>query len=64
MYSNASLGQVAVSHTAGKTYFNFGAWSSEVASRRNNEARYRLSPSPRVATALSLWWQTKRRAGD
>lgn len=37
MYRNASLGHIAVSHAAGKASFDFGAWQSEVASRRNDE---------------------------
>jgi hypothetical protein len=37
MYRNASLGHVAVSRADGKTSFDFGAWQSEVASRRNDD---------------------------
>jgi hypothetical protein len=37
MYRNASLGHVAVSRAAGKTSFDFGAWQSEVASRKNDD---------------------------
>jgi CubicO group peptidase (beta-lactamase class C family) len=37
MYRNASLGHIGVSRTAGKTSFDFGAWQSEVASRRNDD---------------------------
>lgn len=34
-YSNASLGNIDVSMDAGKTYFDFGEWKSEVASKKN-----------------------------
>jgi CubicO group peptidase (beta-lactamase class C family) len=37
MYRNASLGHIGVSHAAGKTDFDFGAWQSEVASRKNDD---------------------------
>jgi CubicO group peptidase (beta-lactamase class C family) len=37
MYRNASLGRVAVSRADGKTSFDFGAWQSEVASRKNDD---------------------------
>lgn len=37
MYRNASLGHIDVSHAAGKTNFDFGAWQSEVASRKNDD---------------------------
>jgi CubicO group peptidase (beta-lactamase class C family) len=37
MYRNASLGHIAVSHATGKASFDFGAWQSEVASRRNDD---------------------------
>jgi CubicO group peptidase (beta-lactamase class C family) len=37
MYRNASLGHVAVSRADGKTSFDFGAWRSEVASRKNDD---------------------------
>lgn len=36
-YRNASLGAVDVSHRGGATWFDFGAWRSEVASRRNDD---------------------------
>ena len=35
LYSNAALGQIAVSRSNGATTFDFGEWKSEVASRRN-----------------------------
>lgn len=34
-YSNAGLGEIAVSRANGATLFDFGEWKSEVASRRN-----------------------------
>jgi len=34
-YSNASLGEIAVSRPSGSTLFDFGEWKSEVASRVN-----------------------------
>jgi CubicO group peptidase (beta-lactamase class C family) len=34
-YSNASLGDLEVSMAGGKTYFDFGEWKSEVASKKN-----------------------------
>jgi len=34
-YSNASLGSIAVSTAGGSTFFDFGEWKSEVASRKN-----------------------------
>ena len=37
MYRNPSLGHIAVSQAAGKTSFDFGAWQSEVASRKNDD---------------------------
>jgi CubicO group peptidase (beta-lactamase class C family) len=37
MYRNPSLGQIGVSQAAGKTSFDFGAWKSEVASRKNDD---------------------------
>jgi len=35
LYSNAALGDVAVSRSGNATVFDFGEWKSEVASRRN-----------------------------
>jgi CubicO group peptidase (beta-lactamase class C family) len=37
MYRNASLGHIAVSREDGKASFDFGAWQSEIASRRNDD---------------------------
>jgi CubicO group peptidase (beta-lactamase class C family) len=34
-YSNAALGEIAVSRTGDKTTFDFGEWKSEVSSRKN-----------------------------
>ena len=34
-YSNASLGDLDVSMSSGKTYFDFGEWKSEVATKKN-----------------------------
>jgi len=34
-YTNAALGEIAVSHPAAATVFDFGEWKSEVASRHN-----------------------------
>jgi hypothetical protein len=34
-YTNASLGQIAVSTSGSFTFFDFGEWKSEVASRKN-----------------------------
>jgi hypothetical protein len=34
-YSNASLGDIDVSQSGGKTLFDFGEWKSEVATRTN-----------------------------
>jgi len=34
-YSNASLGNIDVSVSDGKTYFDFGEWKSEVATKKN-----------------------------
>lgn len=34
-YSNASLGDIDVSTSGGKTYFDFGEWKSEVATKKN-----------------------------
>lgn len=34
-YSNASLGDLDVSISSGKTYFDFGEWKSEVATKKN-----------------------------
>jgi hypothetical protein len=34
-YSNAALGEIAVSRSGGKTTFDFGEWKSEVSSRKN-----------------------------
>lgn len=34
-YSNASLGNIDVSTSDGKTYFDFGEWKSEVATKKN-----------------------------
>jgi CubicO group peptidase (beta-lactamase class C family) len=34
-YSNAALGEIAVSNDAGATIFDFGEWKSEVASKKN-----------------------------
>jgi len=34
-YSNASLGDLDVSTSSGKTYFDFGEWKSEVATKKN-----------------------------
>ena len=34
-YSNASLGNIDVSMSDGKTYFDFGEWKSEVATKKN-----------------------------
>jgi CubicO group peptidase (beta-lactamase class C family) len=34
-YSNASLGNIDVSASDGKTYFDFGEWKSEVATKKN-----------------------------
>jgi CubicO group peptidase (beta-lactamase class C family) len=34
-YSNASLGNLDVSTSGGKTYFDFGEWKSEVATKKN-----------------------------
>jgi len=34
-YSNPSLGEIAVSHKAGATIFDFGEWKSEVATKKN-----------------------------
>jgi hypothetical protein len=36
-YSNASLGEVAVSHRGNDTWFDFGEWESSVASRKNDD---------------------------
>jgi hypothetical protein len=35
LYSNESLGSIAVSHDGQATLFDFGEWKSEVASRKN-----------------------------
>jgi CubicO group peptidase (beta-lactamase class C family) len=34
-YSNASLGKIDVSTSGGETYFDFGEWKSEVATKKN-----------------------------
>lgn len=34
-YGNASLGDIDVSMSSGKTYFDFGEWKSEVATKKN-----------------------------
>ena len=34
-YSNAALGDIAVSTSGGRTFFDFGEWKSEVASKKN-----------------------------
>ena len=36
-YANESLGSVVVSHKGAETWFDVGAWKSEVASRRNDD---------------------------
>ena len=36
-YRNAGLGDIAVSHDGTATWFDFGGWKSEVASRRNDD---------------------------
>jgi len=36
-YSNASLGEIAVSRQGNETWFDFGEWKSPVASRKNDD---------------------------
>jgi len=36
-YANAALGKISVSHEGNRTLFDFGAWHSEVASRKNDD---------------------------
>lgn len=41
-YVNAALGEVAVLRTKGKLAFDFGEWTSEVASRQNTDGTVSL----------------------
>jgi len=49
-YTNAALGEVAVSHAGAATTFDFGEWKSEVASRHNPDGTVSfLTTAPGIA---------------